>query len=640
LLWAHVIGIQIFWLLLGLPGLACLQRFDPTSLERGALSAIGRSYLLSLLLLTPVSVLGYIVRAPLWVLSTACVVAIALSAPVLWRDRRWLRLFARPGVAATACGIWVAFDLWLGVRVGSHVQGDAGYHVARIRSLIALGFNNWDPLLGAEHFEAVYHTNLYHALIAASAQLARVDPGAAWIWVWPFLKLMAAAASYELAYALLGSRASGYLAALTTGVCFATASSQAFPNAFAAGALSAFGLAFALQAASEPPRFAHAVWLAAASLILAQTHPLYALFLGLAVAPLLGLRLLHALLRRRDGRLALLAGLCALGLALPWFLVPARPRLETLWANVTRVLGSRALAQAQAPQPTAAAKRADERAFEQFVRVEPRRWRMDAEPFTRPDNPDVHGIAALLLVAALGRGRVRLRALALLAFLASVAAYLFVPALCTALIKLTAHWVVLRFTGIFFVVCMALVPAAAFGVLAAWLPLARARWLQPALELAFVIAAFAYAERYGQYTAPWTREATWQAALAGSARANAERIAERARFFAQHVEPGAVVMAPQLRDYDIPMHCACRALVFRRGRGERAQTGLDERRAAVDQFYAHDTSDQTRLELLHRYGVRYVYASPRRAAALARGFGAQVRDRAQAGDDAILELQP
>ena len=73
-----------------------------------------------------------------------------------------------------------------------------------------------------------------------------------------------------------------------------------------------------------------------------------------------------------------------------------------------------------------------------------------------------------------------------------------------------------------------------------------------------------------------------------TAQANADRITRRAQFFSAHVAPGAAVMAPLLRDYDIPMHCPCRAFAYRVGRGERNQGDLQEKRAAVEAFYSRD----------------------------------------------------
>lgn len=646
-------AVLTFWLLLGLPGLAWLQRFDPASLERGGLSVVARAYFASFALLTPFSALGYLLHLPLWTLSAALVGAVAFGAFELARERRWSSSFGRPSVAAAVWGSWLLFDLWLGARVGSHVQGDAGFHIARIRLIGAYGFNNWDPLLSG-HFEPIYHTNLYHSLLASGAQLTQLDPGAVWIWVWPFAKLVAAAGTYELAVAVLGVRACGYVAAMTCGAWLATSSTLAFPNTLAPYALMPFALACAVDALSRPS-FRNALWLGVASLVLAQTHLLYALFLALATGPVLALRFLDALVRVRRRRRELLAAVCALALAGPWVYVPARPKLAQLWASAERAASWVSTANAQDTPPP----RASERAASRFLTVPPDLARVDPAPFLTVENPDVQAAFALVVAGAVTRRR---QAIALGAIFAMICLWLFTPWLCMRLIHLLANWVVLRFTQLFFVIYVALVPATIVRLVLLLGAHVRAR--QPAahsgsraagfaalrggFELAAAVAVLAYAYRYASYAPPWTKEATWQAALDGSAQANADRITRRARFFTSNIAAGATVMAPLLRDYDIPMHCPCHALAFRRGRGERDQADNDARRAAVERFYQRDTSSEVRLELLRKYGVRYVFSGPRRAVAIAQGLASReshpgdmrVRGLAHEGDDAIIMLAP
>jgi hypothetical protein len=635
-------AVLTFWLLLGLPGLAWLQRFDPASLERGGLSVVARAYFASFALLTPFSALGYLLQLPLWMLSAAIVLAVLAGAIALARDRRWLGWFGPPSIAAAVCGIWLAFDLWLGARVGSHVQGDAGFHLARIRLIGAYGFNNWDPLLSGQQFEPIYHTNLYHSLIAACAQLTGLDPGAAWIWVWPFAKLLSAAGAYELAVAVFGLPVCGYIAAITSGAWLATTSTLAFPNTFAPYVLMPFALACAVDALSTPS-YRGALWLGIASATLAQTHLLYALFLALATAPLFGLRLLDAVVRVRRRRRELLAGLLALGFAGPWFYAPARPKLAQLLAAAEQVVSWVSTASAQDKPPP----RASDRAASRFVHVEPDLVRVDPAPFLDFENTDLQAAIALVVTLVLTRRR---QALALTAIFAMVCVWLFTPWLCMRLVHLLANWVVLRFSQVFFVVYAAIVPATlvrAALLAASWIRIrlagARKRelgWLRGAFELAATTSVLAYAYHYASYSPPWTKESTWQAALEGSARVNAERITRRARFFSANIAAGATVMAPLLRDYDIPMHCPCHALAFRKGRGERERTDNDERRAAVERFYLRTASNQERLELLRKYGVRYVVSGPRRAAAIAQGLSPHVSALAQEGDDAVVTIAP
>ncbi|HEX4353415.1 MAG TPA: hypothetical protein VHZ95_10880, partial [Polyangiales bacterium] len=183
-------AIQAFWLALALPGFALLWRFDRASLHGGVLDGFARSYLISFVLLTPFSVLGHLCEWPLWTLSGAYLVAVALALVSLADDPSWLARPRWPGIAAAVGGGLLLIDLCFGMRAGTHSGGDAGYHIARIRLISELGLNSWDPLIADRRIDAVYHTNLYHALIAASAQLTRSDPAWAWLEVWPFAKLL------------------------------------------------------------------------------------------------------------------------------------------------------------------------------------------------------------------------------------------------------------------------------------------------------------------------------------------------------------------------------------------------------------------------------------------------------------------
>ena len=165
------LSLLVFWLALALPGFALLWRLDREALRGGILFGLGRSYLMSWMLLTPSCVLGYMLQLPLALLTVSYGLAVLLACASLLQDRSWLRALRRPSALAAVGGLWLCCDVWLGLRAGTHVEGDAGYNIARVRLLLDAGLSNWDPLVAEPHFEPVYHTNLYHALIASSAQL-------------------------------------------------------------------------------------------------------------------------------------------------------------------------------------------------------------------------------------------------------------------------------------------------------------------------------------------------------------------------------------------------------------------------------------------------------------------------------------
>ncbi|HKU36558.1 MAG TPA: hypothetical protein VJR89_00385 [Polyangiales bacterium] len=628
--------VSAFWILLALPGLACLCRLDPSRLDDGALAVVARSYLLSLGLLTPISVLGYVLHWPLAVLSSAYLLLVLAGVWLLARDRSWLRAFAGPSVIALLGAAWLAFELWTAVRAGSHVAGDAGFHIARIRMLLELGMGSWDPLVAGRQFEPIYHTNLYHALIAVSAQLARVDPVAAWIWVWPFTKLMLAAAAYELALRVLGERWPAWLAAIAAGSWFATQSALPYPNTLAPFVFLPLGVAIVIAAAAEAPSFRNAAWVAMAAVALAELHALYALFLLLTAAPLLAACAGWAILRRGPARSERTAAVLALALCVPWLVVPAWPRVAGLFGSV---------AHAQAA-PEAVQLTSKQRQESIYVAAGGERVYMDPRAFW-PDSQATYALTALLLAAALTRRR---SVFAALCVLATLAVYFFVPAVCSLLVKLAgAGWILVRFTNLLEAMGMTLAPAGAAlaalcagRALAPWLPGARA--LLPltlgVLQLVAAGLALRYGEYFGPRAEPWSTASIRSAARAKAAVSKAARATARAEFFAEHVAAESTLLAPLLMDYQLPMHCVCRGFAFRGGRGKRNLPDIEARRVAADRFYAHDASAEERRAIVDRYQLRYIYSSPRRVRRLAADFGSRVRNVSSAGEDAVIELGP
>src|SRR5205085_10713593 len=103
-----------------------------------------------------------------------------------------------PSPLAILAATLITGDLLIALRAGSHVSGDARYHAARVRMLLTHGFNNWDPLVPGHRFDLVYHSNLYHALIADGAKLSGLDGPAGWAFALFFAKLAACSAAYHL----------------------------------------------------------------------------------------------------------------------------------------------------------------------------------------------------------------------------------------------------------------------------------------------------------------------------------------------------------------------------------------------------------------------------------------------------------
>ena len=663
--------IQLFWLALALPGYAVVRRWDHGSLRRGFLYGLGRCYLASFTLLTPLAVLGYWRNWPLWSLSSACALGIALGAAVFLRDRRALLAALRKpnALAAVSCAL-ICFDLWLGLRAGAHTQGDAGYHIARVRMLIADGLSNWDPIVAQPRLDIIYHTNLYHALIAVSGQLTGSDAAVAWLATWPFAKLLMAAGVGQLACCAFGSAAAGWIASLTVLVAQSAYSALPFPNTLAPVALLPMGLCAASELWSSAERAPRAAaWLAASAMALAQVHALNAIFLAMIVGPvLLGVLLVRsglALLPARDARpktgpsaRVLILGMLACGASLPWLVVAGAPRMQVLFQLALPTLQSAApLPQptktslgeeakeqtepepASQPQPTAAnEQRASAPAkvvykADRFRKLDNGMSVYEPGKLRGPHDANLIMLAVVALTLAL-RPRKQLGALAL--FVAMTIAWLLVPALCSVLLFVTgAPWAALRIAQVLLVAFFTLVPAAPLF----WLSrTARSsRWTKRA-ELPLTAAALLLGGLQIRHGEPWTPERLWEHALGFEARAQWQSIAARQALLCGPIPKGEVVMAHPRWDYGLPMLCRSSVIALAPGRGWHGLAYMHERRSDVDAFFHERTSGQQRIALMRKYHARYVYTSQRIARRIVRSLPKASRILAEGRLGAVLEI--
>ena len=609
-------SLLLFWLALALPGFALLWQLDREALRGGFLFGLGRSYLASFMLLTPSSVLGYTLQLPLWTLSGTYLVCLGVAGAALLRDRSWVHTLRRPSALAAVGGIWLCFDMWLGLRAGTHVQGDAGYHIARVRLLVDAGLCNWDPLVAAPTFDPIYHTNLYHALIASSAQLTGQDAGTAWIATWPFAKLLTAAGAYQLARVVIGERWHGWLSAITTSVFLSSYSVVPFPNTLAPVAILPMALAAGVSALCTPRSLRPACWVAAGSVTLAELHALNALFLGLVLVPSLVLLWLVYLVRRRPGKRYLAAAILACGASLPWLIVPALPRLSP-WLSQAQLLSSRASAQPAAAEPAAPeAKPQENKEAEPGKAYKAERFRRLPngqsmfEPTQLFGQHDRNLLGLLLLAATLALAP-HAELWAFCALLAVTCLWLLVPALCSLLLAVTGPpWAAARLAQIVALAFTTLVPAAPCSLLDR-LPL-RSWGRQCAWLFAGALAAWV---GFGQGVnhADWTRAQLVANARDFKAEQNKLAIEARVRLLAGHIPRGENVMAHTRWDYGLPMHCRCFAVALGPGRGWHGMPYMPERRNDVDEFFSDKTSGPRRLELMQRYATQHVYTSLRLA---------------------------
>lgn len=321
----------LFWATFFLPGFACLRGVLPgfRSVSRllaplpsgGLLHQIAYGYAFSFGLLSPVSLLCYAFSAPLWVFSAA-LCALSLLAIVgfvrarsrLQRRRLSVLLRAEP-LAAYALIVGL---LWLQSRLGGWLDGDATFHLGRIRVLLEHGFSNRDIYLREYHFQHAYHSNLLFAVYASAAQLTGQSYLESWFYSEAWAKLLVASGHFVLGHTLTQRRSVGYALAAVMLTLNAGETYALYPNTLCVGYLLPLLLALGFSSLSL-----RELWLgqrillmALLSFVVAQLHALYVIYAGLTLGPALAL----ALLRRQPLRshLLRLGVLCSFAAAAPF----------------------------------------------------------------------------------------------------------------------------------------------------------------------------------------------------------------------------------------------------------------------------------------------------------------------------------
>lgn len=470
----------LFWLSLVLPGYVLVRTLSPEDLKSGLLGTVGLSYFAILAFLSPISIVCYLLRAPLAVFSAACVLAL-LAAIIECTRRRWWPDLGRLLVGGLSVGLLILVaDLVMSALTGSNAGGDSPVHLARIRSLIDHGFNNQDPFVSGGHFFPIYHTNILHALYAACSQLTGVDHVRAWFLGLVWSKLLIAGGAYYLTWCVFGRRGVAWVAAAFMIGCQGPVSFIVYPNKIAPYWLVPMMMGFVVQALTSGANRRHAVKLLAGSLLLGQVHSLYGAFAAILLGPLLAAATVRALWRKAADRLALAC--CTLALA------GAIPFLAVSWVKSV--------------PPTAAVRAADGNVAAKDAAATPAPRRRGG-PFKRYDNGRIalrpqygwvlpRGVRNSLLAGCLAAGITlglvgprRKQVGVVLAITATGAVILFTPPLCTLLLQaLRKEWVVGRMAFVLFIGYLALVPASLALAVESRLKRVGSRWRQLGVLLA------------------------------------------------------------------------------------------------------------------------------------------------------------
>ena len=249
--------------------------------------------------------------------------ALPFAARAEGRDKEWAPVRgrargARLGGLVLLLGIVFGMLLW---QVAGQIDGDALFHLARIRKLAEFGALSLHAVNefrdGGLH--PGYAFPLWHGLIALVARVAAVDPASAVQHEASLLAPLAFAVAYQAGVAVFRSAAAGFAALLAqvaiTGLAAGGGgayTSLALPGTAARQLLVPAALALFFFCLRDP-RPALFGALAATAGGISFAHPTYALFLWI---PLAGFVLARVALARGEDLKAGSAGLAALGL--PW----------------------------------------------------------------------------------------------------------------------------------------------------------------------------------------------------------------------------------------------------------------------------------------------------------------------------------
>lgn len=603
----------LFWLALALPGYALVRRYWSEDLQSGLLGTISVSYLASLALLSPISILCYLLRAPVAFFSIACILLIVVAALDITLQKGWRPLGSLLLAALGIELLIVVLDVALGAWTGAFFGGDAKAHLGRIRFLLDRGFSNSDPSIAVPYFFPIYHTNLHHALFAACVQITRQDLVGVWFVSLAWAKLVVVSGVYYLAWTVFDRHWPAWVAALACIGHRGPVSFLLYPNQLAPFWLAPLGLAFALQACRAGPSRSCAVKLGAVSLVVGQFHGLYVLFLAVMTAPLMIGGLAAALWKGRHSD-AVRSGAClaALAVGMPFILISkmGNTAAEALPAHLASTIKD--------PE-------------NYFVSAESGGLVRDPANALNLFGGGAWGTLAVAagLIAGLLERRRREVAMLLVAP-ALVALMLYTPPICSFLLRHAREaWVLQRIEFIFPVTFMVLCAPSLAYLVENRLP-ARS-YAQPSFtslrsfrslssHLArglFSLGALFLAIPFAEQLHPWT----WERLLASARLSYQNRttsvreIRELSGFLRENLPPGSTVLAALPMARDLVMLTDC--FVISSASASNGVTDWVQRRKDLLLLLHKDTPWEKRRELFRKYNARYFF--PTASADWARG---------------------
>ena len=588
----------VYWLLLSVPGYSILCRLDRRQLSSGLLGTLSLSYLATFVLLSPISIVCYLLNLPVGVFSVAIALLILAGLFDIIRSGRWRDVGKLIAAAVGIELLVLAANALLEARVGVFLRGDAYVHLARIRQLLDHGFTNADPFVAGDYFYSIYHTNLWHALYAAGTWLTGLDHLGFWHASLPLAGLLLTAGCGYLAWCVFEKRWAAWAAAMFFVGVQGTVDFLPYANKLAPYWLMPMVVAFAIQACRNPCDWRAGVRLGVASLVLGQVHGLYGLYAALLLGPLLTGVAVVKLIRRRADRWPQVFCVAMVLVSLPFPIV----------SKATSQTGG------------AARKGVDPTAHfdEMFIKLPGGLTVKDPLRGFGGGGGFRYALLAGGIIAALCTRRRRSAACASVIVLTGAAFLLFPPACSLLLAVVGRAWIVARLEFILFIGFVTLVPGTIAYVVHAW----KDRWwLRALVSVAMLVAAPIYANP----GAPWS---AWRAHLAAASKPLAERRMSLEFYRAQRaalqavVPPGQTILAAERPGMLMVMLHDC-SLVAPES-GSVGVPDLGPRRRDIATMLRDDVPWPERRALLVKYQVTYAFVPA--MSAWADGHVWQVRD--------------
>ncbi len=579
----------IFWLGLIFAGAVVVRRWSPETLEGGPMAMIAVGFVAALAILSPVSILCYVLHLPVIVFSIACVLlvlgaVIAATKWGYWRDMKTLLISLLCVEMA-----FLAFDMIMGARVGAFLAGDAQVHLTRIRYLLAHGFGNQDPFIEVPGFFSTYHTNLFHALQASCSQLIGVDFLGTWFMNWPVNKLMFAAASYYLAWTVFKNRWIAWVVGLFFLYMKCTTSFSVYPNQTGMNVFVTLTIAFAIQVCREPKSMIAIARLAMCTFVLGQFHGLYVGFACVAVGPSLTVVMCWRAAKNQIHWKMVALALAALVVGMPFSLV----------AKYVKGPQSELRQTASANDVDDTKQNENDDAYNDKFKTLSNGMMM-VKPEKMMGNRPALALALIVLggTATLVGNR-RRDGLLLLTIWLTVSAIYFFPPLCTLLLKLLgAKWVLMRIGGILNICLWTMIVG---GILLLLSDHFQTWWKRAILSLVALLIANHIPGREPEYQ--WSNYWTRATQPSDARHRQLEYLRDSARELDEAIPAGALVLADGRAGRVLVTLADC--YILTPDRSSPGANARPQRRLDMQTLLDPDTAWGDRKKLLDEYEIRY-----------------------------------